>query len=124
MLAECKSVCHKGDENSRAGLLEALSSCGTDVSTSCENDGCRHPAGSPALVAPPTPNATKKKDLTSRCLFHTLEDPHATSISSTNRLQSPAPPSSYRTASARECSSQGTNATMRDLLTGIHTKSG
>ncbi|GFN77264.1 hypothetical protein PoB_000377000 [Plakobranchus ocellatus] len=47
-LAGCKSVCHKSDDNSRAELLVALSSCTTGVPASCEDDGCQHPAGSPS----------------------------------------------------------------------------
>ncbi|GFO27868.1 hypothetical protein PoB_005437300, partial [Plakobranchus ocellatus] len=73
-LAGCKSVRHKSDENSRAGLPLTLSSYTTGVPASCEDDGCRHPAGSPAPVASPSPNATIG-DRTSPCLFHTLEDP-------------------------------------------------
>ncbi|GFN91439.1 hypothetical protein PoB_001794500 [Plakobranchus ocellatus] len=91
-LAGCKSVCHKSDENSRAGLPLALSSCTTGVPASCEDDTCRHPAGSPAPVASPSPNTTIG-DRTSQYLFHTLEDPHTASISSTDRLQLPAFPS-------------------------------
>ncbi|GFO26328.1 hypothetical protein PoB_005283300, partial [Plakobranchus ocellatus] len=37
--AGCKSVCHKSDENSRAGLPLALSSYTTGVPASCEDDG-------------------------------------------------------------------------------------
>ncbi|GFO39923.1 craniofacial development protein 2-like protein [Plakobranchus ocellatus] len=91
-LAGCKSVRHKSDENSRAGLSLALSSHMTGMPASCEDDGCRHPAGSPAHVASPSPNATIG-DRTSPCLFHTLEDPHTASISSTDRLQLPTFPS-------------------------------
>ncbi|GFN77007.1 hypothetical protein PoB_000351300 [Plakobranchus ocellatus] len=74
-LAGCKSVRHKSDENSRAGLPLALSSYTTGVLASCEDDGCHHSAGSPTPVASPSPSATKG-DHTSPCLFHTLEDPH------------------------------------------------